>query len=76
MWRSGNDVNIASAGYLVEAVTNEGRMHKALVHMHKRCGLAAWSIEQTHTLVIDAEPLKAVPYFCDGKQIHLRIPCM
>ncbi len=40
MWRSGDDVNIATVGYFVEAVTNEGRMHKALVHMHKRCGLA------------------------------------
>ena len=76
MWRSGDDVNIATVGYFVEIVTEESKMHKALVHMHKRCGLAAWQIEETHKMVIDVEPLRAVPYFCDGEQIHLRIPCI
>ena len=71
MWRSGDDVNIATVGYFVEIGTEESKMHKALVHMHKRCGLAAWEIEETHKMVIDAEPLRPVPYF-----IHLRIPCV
>ena len=49
MWRTGDGVNVATVVHFVEAVTKEGKMHKALVHMHKRCGLAAWSIEETHT---------------------------
>ena len=76
MWRSGDDVNIATARYFVETVTKEGIMHRALVHMHKRCGLAAWQIEETHKMVIDVEPLRPVPYFSDAKQIHIRIPCV
>ena len=76
MWRSGDDVNIATVGYFIEIVTEDSKMHKALVHMHKRCGFAVWEIEGTHKIVIDVEPLRPVPYFSDAKQIHIRIPCV